>query len=197
MKSLLSLLTICFFLLVAGTQAEAQIRKKTSAKSKREEQKKEKQMALLNKFNPEIKFGNLGFFNGLSISSKLDVGYKIASRFTAGGGMKVFYDQYAVIGPDPSVTDIGGFLFGRGKITQEIYIQAEYAFMRYGKDPDGYRIRDLIETTSVNYPLIGVGYMSGKDKWRFGVELMYIANGQAQDIQSSVIEYWFGATYNF
>lgn len=197
MQRATSILLLVGIVLLSAIQAEAQIRKKTSARSKREEQKKEKREALLNKFNPEIKFGNLGFFNGLSISSKANLGYKLNDRFTAGGGMKVFYDQYAVIGPDPSVTDLGGLLFARGKITKEIYIQAEYAFMRYGKDPDGYRIRDLFETTSVNYPLIGVGYMSGMDKWRFGVELLYIANGQAQDIQSSVVEYWFGATYNF
>lgn len=197
MKRALTLISLAVFMLVSAHQADAQIRKKSSAKSKREEQKKEKQKALLDKFNPEIKFGNLGFFNGLSVSSKMNLGYKMHKRFTAGGGMKVFYDQYSVIGPDPSVTDFGGLLFARGKITQEIYVQAEYAFMRYGKDPDGYRIRDLFETTSLSYPLVGLGYMSGTDKWRFGVELLYIANGQAQDIQSSVVEYWFGATYNF
>jgi hypothetical protein len=39
--------------------------------------------------------------------------------------------------------------------------------------------------------------MSGTDKWRFGIELLYIANEKARDYQGSIVEYWFGASYNF
>ncbi len=151
----------------------------------------------MDKLNPEIKFGNLGFFNGLSISSKAGVGYKIHNRFTAGVGGKLFYDQFSVQGPDPSVFDFGGLVYGRGKITNEIYVQAEYAFMKYAADPDGYQIRNLFLDKKVNYPLFGLGYVSGVNKWRFGIELLYIASETAQDIQGSIVEYWFGASYNF
>jgi len=186
--------------MLAATSADvdAQVRRKSSgSKSKSKKNKTEEKISIVDKINPEIKFGNLGFFNGLSVSSKLNAGYKLHQRFTVGGGAKLFYDQFAVTGPDPSVFDSGGLLLARGKITQEIYIQAEYAFMHYSKDPAPYRIRDLFEDRNVNYPLIGAGDMSGIGKWRFGVELMYIGSQEAQDIQNSVIEYWFGASYNF
>lgn len=193
-------LILLFMMLVLDT--DAQVRKRT-APSKRTDTKKEKSSktkdegSFLDKGYAELKFGNLGFFNGLSISSKVDVGYKLHERFSVGGGFKLFFDQYSVIGPDPSIFDIGGFLHARAKITNEIYFQGEYAFMKYAKDPDGYPFRRLPLDQSVNYPLLGLGYMSGTDKWRFGIELLYIADERARDLQRSVVEYWFGASYNF
>ena len=109
----------CFFLFFStNADLNAQVRKKTTT-SKAAKAKEEK-ISFLEKFNPEIKFGNLGFFNGLSLSSKVNVGYKLHDRFTLGGGAKLFYDQFSVQGPDPSVFDLGGFVYGRGKITKEI-----------------------------------------------------------------------------
>lgn len=187
--------TLCFFL---SNDTSAQLRKRTTTSKKEASAiEKEDKPSLVNKINPELKFGNLGFFNGLSLSTKMNVGYKISDRFTFGAGGKLFYDQFAVTGPDPSVFDYGGFLFGRGKITKEIYVQAEYAFMNYSADPAGFRIRDLTIDQKINFPLIGLGYMSGMGNWRFGVELLYNTNETARDIQRSVIEYWFGASYNF
>mgnify|MGYP006948855481 CR=1 FL=1 len=186
-------------MIFAGSDLHAQLRKKpdVSSKSKKEKANQADRKPIYEHLGGELLFGNLGFFNGLSVSTKLSLGYKITSGIALGGGTKLFYDQYSVVGPDPSVFDIGGFFMGRARIYQDIYFKAEYAFMRYEKDPDGYSIRNLYENVSVNYPLVGLGYMSGAGKWKFGVELMYIANETAQDIQSSVIEYWFGANYNF
>ncbi len=191
----LFILTLSFFV---SNDASAQLRNKTS-KAKKEASIKEKEdkPSLMDKINPELKFGNLGFFNGLSISTKVDVGYKLSERFSLGVGGKLFYDQFAVTGPDPSVFDYGAFLYGRGKITNEIYVQAEYTFMNYAADPAGYRIRGYTVDQKINFPMIGLGYMSGVGKWRFGVELLYNTNETARDIQRSVIEYWFGASYNF
>jgi len=183
-------------LLVCVGESDAQVRKRTTSTRKKTKEKTE-QVSLIEKLNGEIKFGNLGFFNGLNISSKLNVGYKLSNRFTVGGGGKIFYDQFSVIGPDPSITDLGGFLLGRGKITESIYLQAEYSFMNYAKDPDLFILRGLPLNQKVNFPLIGAGYASGLGKWKFGIELLYIANSTAQDIQGSVVEYWFGASYNF
>lgn len=198
MKYYFQMLFILALSFLVSVDANAQLRKRTPT-SRKEARVKEKEAkpSLMEKINPEIKFGNLGFFNGLSISSKIGVGYKLSERFTAGVGGKLFYDQFAVTGPDPSVFDYGGYLFGRGKITNEIYVQAEYAFMNYSADPVGFRIRDLTADQKINFPLIGLGYMSGAGKWRFGVELLYNTNERARDIQRSVIEYWFGASYNF
>jgi hypothetical protein len=192
-------MAFCFLAFV--TVADAQVRKRTApsknSKSKKEQVVKE-ETSFLDKGYAELKFGNLGFFNGLTISSKLDVGYKFHDRFSVGGGFKLFYDQFSVIGPDPSIFDLGGFLLARGKITNEIYFQAEYAFMSYAYS-DAYFTRNFPDglNKSVNSPLFGLGYMSGSDKWRFGIELMYIASESARDFQGSVIEYWFGASYNF
>lgn len=195
MQKLAGLIMLMLILLTAASDMDAQVRKRTTSKKKSKQ--KQEQVSLLDKINPEIKFGNLGFFNGLAISTKLNAGFKPHNRFSIGGGGKMFYDQISVIGPDPYVTDFGGFLYGRAKITQEIYFQAEYAFMRYGADPDGFRIRNIFEPVKVNFPLVGLGYSSGVGKWRFGIELLYITNQTAQDIQGSVVEYWFGASYNF
>ncbi len=198
MKQYFQVLFILTLSVFMSDDVSAQLRKKT-IKERKEASKKEKvdQPSLVDQLNPEFKFGNLGFFNGLSISTKANVGYKLSERFTIGAGGKLFYDQFAVTGSDPSVFDYGGFLLGRGKVTNEIYIQAEYAFMNYAADPAGYNIRGYSVDQKINFPLIGLGYMSGMGKWRFGVELMYNTNETARDIQRSVIEYWFGASYNF
>lgn len=196
MKYFIWLLTFVFSMLAVNADIDAQVRKKST--SKKSTKAKEEKVSLMDKLNPEIKFGNLGFFNGLSVSSKANVGFKFHDKISAGIGGKLFYEQYAQRGlPDPSVFDFGGFVYGRGKITNEIYIQAEYAFMKYAADPDGYIIRNLTLDQKVNYPLIGLGYSSGINKWRFGIELLYIASEAARDYQSAVVEYWFGASYNF
>ena len=184
MKKLAGLLMLIVILMASATDVDAQVRKRTTSKKKSKQ--KEEQVSLVEKINPEIRFGNLGFFGGLSVSSKINVGYKLHKRFSLGGGGKFFYNQSNVNGP--SLFDLGGFLYGRAKIIDELYFQTEYAFMKYDSDPTAIKI---------NYPLVGLGYSSGFGKWRFGVELMYIANENARSFQNSVVEYWFGASYNF
>lgn len=193
-KNLLFLVSI--LLLFVNHEMYAQLRNKSTIEAKTKKNNKE-QFEFLNKIGGDIFLGNVGFFNGLSISSKLSAGYKLGERFALGGGLKLFYDQYSVIGPDPSVFDIGGLFMGKAKITRDIYVKAEYTFMNYAKDPDGYNIRYLNEDLKVNYPLFGIGYFSGTDKWKFGIELLYIADETARDLQRAVVEYWFGASYNF
>lgn len=182
-------------MLMTYSDADAQVRKRTTAKKNAKEKKES--VSFLQKVNPEIKLGNVGFFNGLFISSKLNAGIKLHDRFSLGAGTKLFFNQYSQQGPDPSIFDIGGLVYGRAKITNSIYFQAEYAFMRYGKDPDGYLIRNIFENQKINYPLLGIGYFTGVGNWRFGMELLYITNNLARDYQNSIVEYWFGGSYNF
>lgn len=198
MKYYFQVLFILALSILVADDASAQLRKKTTT-SKKEARSKEREArpSLMEKINPELKFGNLGFFNGLSISSKLNVGYKLSERFTAGVGGKLFYDQFSAIGPDPSITSYGGLVHARGKITNEIYIQGEYTFMDYERFAFDSRNNLIIQEAKINTPLIGLGYMSGAGKWRFGVELLYIISDQAREYQGAVIEYWFGASYNF
>ncbi|MBK6497229.1 MAG: hypothetical protein IPG00_03310 [Saprospiraceae bacterium] len=200
MKHLVSIMVIFVLILALPTDSQAQLRKRTTSKTSKTNKEKasDNETRFLDKTYAELKFGNLGFFNGLYISSKLDVGYKVHDRFSFGGGTKLFFNQQVrQNAPDPSIFDIGGFVHARAKITTDIYFQAEYAFMKYGKDPDGYIYRGFSTAQNVNYPLFGLGYMSGTDKWRFGIELLYIANEKARDYQGSIVEYWFGASYNF
>jgi opacity protein-like surface antigen len=201
MKSWILFVVISMLSLFLAPCADAQVRKKTTTTAKKNQEKEatDATSGFMDKFNPEIKFGNLGFFNGFSLSTKLTAGYRLSNHFTAGLGGKLFFDQRVIVGaPNPSILDLGPLMFARGKITDNIYLQAEYAFMNYGKDPVGYTTRRyLTQNVSLNYPLIGVGYLSGTGKWKFGVELMYIANERARDYQNSIVEYWFGASYNF
>lgn len=199
MKIFVSAMLVLSMLTVIVNDGFGQVRKRTISKTAKTQKsvKEDDGTAFIDKTYAELRFGNLGFFNGLYISSKLNAGYKMSERFSAGGGMKLFYTQQSVQGPDPSLFDFGGFVYARGKITNEFFIQAEYSFMNYSKDPSGYIVRQIFEDVSLNFPLIGLGYMSNGEKWRYGIQLMYIANSRAQDYQNSIVEYWFGASYNF
>ncbi|MCO6463198.1 MAG: hypothetical protein J5I52_03520 [Saprospiraceae bacterium] len=189
------ILIICFVSMTIT--ADAQLRKRPEGSSSKTKKERVVKPSFVDRLGGDIMLGNVGFFNGLTISAKLDAAFKINDRFALGGGSKMFYDQYSVLGPDPSVFDIGGHFMGRARIINDIFFQAEYAFMKYSKDPVGYSIRGLTEDVKVNYPLFGLGYMSGVGKWKFAIQLMYIANETARDLQSAVVEYWFGASYNF
>ena len=189
--SKLILLVIAIFAL-NSVDADAQTRKRrTTKKTEKKETKKQEPENEINFFRDqmiyEIRLGNLGFFNGFAISTKLNAGFKFSDHFSAGIGGKFYYDQFIVQGaPDISYFDRGIFGYARGKVSQEIYIQAEYGSMYY----------DRFET-SVSTPLIGAGYMSGFGRWKFGLELLYITNDTARDLQGTVVEYWVGASYNF
>jgi hypothetical protein len=189
MNKLAFFVTFIVFIISSVSQdVDAQVRKRTTTKRKSKEKKES--INLMEKINPELKLGNLIFSNGFNASLKANVGYKLSQRFTVGLGGRLFYEQYPRIGPDVTFTDYGGFLFGRGKITEEIYVQAEYASTKY-------RDRSTSGTINQTYPLFGLGYSSGYGKWKYGVELLYIANQKAQDLQYNVVEYWFGVSYNF
>lgn len=184
------------FVMLIGFQSsvDAQVRsRKSKDKTTSKKSKKEivSTVSLMDQLNPEIKFGNIGFFNGFSLSTKLNIGYKITERLSAGIGGKLFFNQFLGqgSGADASFLDLGAMIYARGKITNDIYLQAEYSRMRF----------DLGNNVKVNStsPLIGAGYMSGVGKWRFGVELLYIVDGPTRQLQNSIVEYWFGASYNF
>lgn len=196
MKIFVSTMLVLSMLTVIVNDGFGQVRKRTISKTAKTQKsvKEDDGTAFIDKTYAELRFGNLGFFNGLSLSTKLNVGYKFHERLSIGGGMKLFFNQYVVQNaPDPSLTDLGGFLLARGKLSDQFYIQGEYAFMNYQYyDNFGTKF-----SKSANSPLIGLGYMSGFGKWKFGIELLYIVNEQSRDYQNSIVEYWFGASYNF
>lgn len=157
-------------------------------------------VSMADKITGDIMLGNIGFFNGLFLSSKLTAGYKLGNRVVVGGGFKLFYNEYQLAGfSNPKIFDYGGLLYSRIKVYGGFYVQGEYAFMTYDKVPQFVfdPTRDPILKTNANSPLLGVGYLSGYDKWAFGAQILYIFDETSRDIQNSIVEYWFGATYNF
>ena len=146
------------------------------------------------KLNYEIKPGNLNFFNNsLSLSLKTNVGYKFNNIFTAGAGGKLFYDYINQFGSnaDFSGFSYGGMIYGRAKITQTFYVQAEYNIVSFGS------ISTQPQTT-VAYPTAGIGYVQQGYDWSYGLELLGVFNGEVHDLfQGSILEYWINFSKNF
>src|SRR5690606_35073716 len=90
--------------LTTGSDLMGQSRKKSSKKKKAtkkeiaiaEAKAKEDQKPFIDNLNIDIKIGNVSFWNGLFLSSKANVGYKLTDRFSAGVGGKIFYTQLIV-----------------------------------------------------------------------------------------------------
>jgi hypothetical protein len=159
---------------------------------KKLDKKEEKNEEFKDRISGDIKLGNLGFFQNLYLSGKANAGYKFADYFTAGLGFKVFYTQIFIpAGPDNIYTDLGGFLYARGKIFNNFYLQAEYHLTSFDY------VSSLFPGELIDYPSAGAGYASGSGNWRFGAEVNFNFNELARDYQGSVVEYWVGAYYNF
>lgn len=187
-------ITTCtlLLLLLFTSLGYGQVRSRMAEKVKNEPKKNVSSVNFFDRTTVDIKVGNIIFSNFLALSGKVNTGYKFTDWLHGGVGGKVFYTQFVVSGqPDPSYTDYGGFLYGRAKLFRSFFIQGEYAFMTYENLNVG------PSRINVNHPLVGVGYFSGNDTWRFGAELMFIISETARDQQGSLAEYWIGAIYNF
>ena len=189
-------LTIMFFLIINIAfidYVDAQTQPKRTTIRRETKSKKKEKVDLVDKLSGDLMVGNLAFFNGLYVSSKLTLGYKIIPRITAGIGGKIFYQQFSRQGKDPSITDIGSLVFLRGKITSNIYAQVEYNYMSFD---DLTQFNLPLPAKTIAYPTLGLGYRSGGEKWSYHAQLLYVANSEAQDY-TNVVEYWVGAAYNF
>ena len=151
-------------------------------------------VSFTDKLNYEIKPGNLNFFgNQLSLSLKSNVGYKLNNTFTAGLGGKLFYDYINQFGSanDISAFSYGGLVYGRAKITQTFYLQAEYNMVSFGSV-------STVPQETLTYPTAGLGYVQQGFDWSFGLELLAILNGEVRDKpQGSIVEYWINFSKNF
>lgn len=178
---------VAFFLL-STVDVFSQNSRRPSSKSVK---KKEKTTELEDRLTGDIKLGNLGFFQNLYLSGKANVGYKLADYFSAGLGCKVFYSQIFIpSAPDRRFTDLGGFIYARGKIFENFFLQAEYNYTSFDTTP-------ALPGEALTYPSVGGGYAAGSSNWRFGAEINLLLNERARDYQGSVLEYWVGAFYNF
>lgn len=201
---ILTLMTI-FFVSVAS-DADAQRRKRKSRSSDRSERNSRSDrsdrdrdrdaetetIGIKDRLYYEIPIGNLNFNGGFSISGKPSVGFKFTERASAGLGVRTFY--YFVNRPqgveDESYLFYGPAVFGRFKVTQDIYIQAEYDYNSYQFSPNADR-------RWIGTPLLGVGYSSGYGPWKYGLQLLFMLDDEVRNVENSVVDYWINFSYNF
>ena len=93
---------------------------------------------------------------------------------------------------DVSIFDYGVGPWTRFKIAETFYLQAEYDFMSFDLGNNSPRINE-------SGFLAGLGYLSGFGDWKFGLQLMFVLSNDLRDssLFNEVVEYYFGATYNF
>jgi hypothetical protein len=202
-KFFVPILVIVFlFTLIDDTSAQRRGKKKRPSKEDTEESSSSRDRdeddfsggSFSDKLNYEIKPGNINFFNNqLALSLKSNVGYKLSNIFTTGVGGKLFYDYINQFGSssDISVFSYGGLIYGRAKITQTFYLQAEYNLVSFGSV-------STIPQETLAYPTAGLGYVQQGYDWSFGLELLAILKDEVRDKpQGNIIEYWINFSKNF
>lgn len=201
MKRILVLALMTIFFASIATEMDAQRRsskKRSSDRSERSDRRSsrdrdtdEDKVSLKDRLYYEIPLGNINFNSGFSISLKPSVGFKATERLSAGLGMRTFYYFINNRGfDDESYLFYGPALFGRFKVTQDIYIQAEY-------DYNSYQFNNNADRRWIGTPLVGLGYSSGYGPWKYGLQLLFILDNEIRDIENSVVDYWININYNF
>jgi len=209
MKKSFAIVLMTLFFFSIATEADAQRRSKKSRSSDRSERTRSSRdrgdsdrtrdrdretetIGLKDRLYYEIPIGNLNLNGGFSISGKPSVGYKATERLSAGVGVRTFY--YFINNPagfdDQSFLFYGPAVFGRVKVTQDIYIQAEY-------DYNSYQFSQNADRRWIGTPLLGLGYSSGYGPWKYGLQLLFIMNDEIRNIEGSVVDYWININYNF
>ena len=141
------------------------------------------------KLNTEIKLGNVNFFGNIfNISMKSNVGYKLNKTFSAGVGGKFDYYYRTVIGPgDEGFFSYGGLVYGRAKITQQLYAQVEY---------NAFNTAFTLPRKTYLYPSAGLGYMYEGFNWSSGIEVLVPLDDEVRDF-FGIVEYWITFSHNF
>lgn len=149
-------------------------------------------ISLKDRMNYEISIGNINFNSGFAISLKPAAAFKFNERLSAGAALRSFYIfQNRGFGQDDiSLFHYGPSAFGRFKVSNEIYLQAEYNYMSYDAGPNGDRVNE-------GSPYIGGGYLSGFGPWKFGIQLLFITDDTIRNIENTTLDYWFSFSYNF
>jgi len=190
------------FFLTIVTESEAQRRSSKRRSSDRTEKRSRDEsrtsrdgdtetLGLADRLYYEIPLGNIGFSNGFNISLKPSVGYKFTERLSAGLGIRTFYQfvNRPAGFDDESFLFYGPAVFGRFKITEEIYIQGEYDYNSYASSN--------VDRFWQGSPLVGLGYTSGYGPWKFGIQVLFITDDDVRNIEGNTIDYWFTFSHNF
>lgn len=208
MKNPCLIFLICLFIFGVNTDISAQRKGKKKKRPEKTEQVETSERvetsdriekitpSFKDRMNYELKAGNISLGNQLRFALKGNAGFKLNEHFT--GGLAIKYD-FSFINfdtqEDINFSHYGGGPFVRGKFLNDFYIQVEYDYFNMQKIQGGFVF--LEERVTAFAPLIGGGYFSGFGDWRFGAEILFIANDDVRNNLSSAIEYWFGASYNF
>ncbi len=185
--------------------ADAQ-RKRKKRKSRDEKENNDPGVSWKQKMVYEIGFGNLNFgstfvgnipTNVFNFSLKSKVGYKINNRFSAGVGGKFYYAFYNFPSnsgiEDFGAFDYGGLVFLKAHIYDKFYLVGEYNWTSFEFIDINFENRKSVQT-----PMVGIEYLNGLDKWKFGMQVLFVLNDEYRDyIPIGVIDYWLIARYNF
>ncbi len=201
MKRIIPLLLVAVFFLMSTIDAEAQRKRKRRTAEK---EKTEDPFDKTGQLYQEIKTGNFVISNGFNMAAKYSLGYSINKRISLNASPKMWYSFLNAPGSAQNLHlfDWGATAGLRGKITESIYLQAEYGY--HNIDGDGY---DSVTTSQIREkygelrikewaPLIGGGYLSGQGPWKTGLEVLFQLNDDVRDF-SQVVEYWISFSYNF
>jgi len=161
----------------------------TTRKRSRDSEEEMGPSSFKEKLNTEIKIGNINFFNNVfQLSMKVNAGYKLTDRFSAGLGTKFDYYYIGRQGPgDESFFSYGGLGYVRGKITSQLYAQVEYT---------AFNTAFTLPRQTFLYPSAGIGYIYEGFNWSSGVEFMVPLRDEVRD-QFGIGEYWFTFSHNF
>lgn len=185
---------ILLFMLLASTEVDAQKKKRRPSKVETKEttSKTEKIPSdFKEKLTYDIMLGNLGFNGGFVFGMKPAVGYKLTNNLSAGLAAKFTYYFFNRVGTqDVSFVDYGVGPYLRFKFLNQFYLQAEYDYNSLFVDSGQNRFKRW-------GPYFGGGYLSGYGDWTFGVQILFVFNNAIRDFNNQVVEYYFGATYNF
>ena len=207
-KRYLSFLVLVICLLCANVTLDAQKRNsrkrdttETSSsdrsKSSRDKDANVEVIPLKDRIIYDIHIGQLGFNGGFTISAKAGAAYKFTDRLSLGLGLKNFYFLQNNQGSsnDISVFNWGPYIYPRFKISEQVYLKAEYYYISFDNDPFNTGNSDRI---TEGIPLVGAGYVSGFGPWKFGLELLFIPVDSDRDLYyNDVFEYMFSFIYNF
>jgi hypothetical protein len=183
-KKLFILLVLIVFIVDANAQ-----RRRTSTRTSRTAKTTQSQESISNNLIYELRIGNVGLGNPVSISLKPGIGYKLNSIFSAGVNSKLYLDYFNnIASADNTYFSYGANLFARGKISKSIFLSGEYGYTKFDLGPT---------SAEFYYPTVGGGYVSNNGgKWSYGAEVFVPLNSSVRDVNGSAVEYWIGFYYN-
>ncbi len=189
------IILITFLLTIIGLQElDAQRRSRRRDRDRDKMELDEERLEFKDRIFGELKFGNIGFGSSFSLSFKPTVGMKVNKHLMAGINAQYFYSKISFVNaPSLSSTDFGIGAFARGFVSESIYLQAEFTSMSFD---DYYNGAFIQSGERIDFPTISGGYLSGVDKWKYGIQIGYVLTEDTDKFNYGGLMYWVGFAYN-